>query len=555
MKSNNELILVEDAENELSALKDEIDVKSENLDYDYEEINSKAQRIMEWLKCVLSLGWAHNKIPDELNEEAMAKRGAIDGSLKIPQPAANETQESDIEQQVITHYRNLESLKTRVEPIVIGVIECAKSSIDNLKVLKDNILRSDSEKGVKDTLEEYKESFREARKYFKDFRYAHNLRRDVRYEEDMGNFLSIIFIYLVIEAAVNGFFYSKVADGLIEGWGIALTVAILVIALGAGAGEWGTKLRGLSRCTPPLGISKDILHRQGWHTSDENEWYKWKKHGFLHILWWGIITLGCVILGIIVIVFAYIYRDAAEYLLNTGGFDNLERQMTEAIVIMAEAGKRFVDLDLFPASGLSAFSLIVVNGLGFILSFYKFHFTRDDCIPDYADAARDLKKAREAYKEVISKVDVSRDLSKFKETTEKNIEHRIREMETFIMKIRHGTGAMRDILPTLADEYTTACNNILESYREANRRERPSDDKAGPAYFKKFQTFASIDMDEFEKAYEELCAEIKNIDINGIIKDTRDWKSKLIKEHIKDAEKNEGIELTKKQRDKIKKER
>ena len=549
-KEVEELRTPEQAQNQLNELEEDLNVNSDTLDYDYKKINNKAQHILKWLGGVLSLGWEGNQIPDELNEESMEQLGKVDGRQRPPHPPTDQTVPTEKENEVIQFYEKFADLKARVEPIAINLINCAKKSIDRINALEGNIDNKDRGEMEGGPLENFKNNFGEKLNFLKDFRTAHNLNRPVVHE-DRGNFFSIIFIYLVIETFVNGFFYSKVADGLIEGWGIALTVAVLVIALGAGVGEFGTKLRGLTSFKgniKNLGKSKSELLKEGWHTSNGEEYYKWEKHSLLWMLFWGIVTLSFVIAGLLVVAFAYIYRDAAEHLLGT--LDNID-----TIAIMAEAGARFGALELSPESGLSAITLIVVNGLGFIISFYKFHFMRDDCIPGYARACKNLNDARYDYKQKIKTIDPSLPTDDTEKTIEKPLESRVRELKTFIDGIQEGTDALKGILPKLADEYTVECRGILESYREANKEERPQEDKEGPAYFRNFPIFNAFNIEKFGKAHQELCAAIGTLNIDSLIRKKKDWKNNIIKLHVIESEKDLDIELTEKEKQKKRKQK
>ena len=549
-----ELRTPENAKQELKALDGDLALNSTDLNYDYKEINDRASRILEWLMCVLSLGWEHNKIDNDLNAEAMKRQGAKEGEQVPTHPPADFEKPSGKEQKVINHYRKLESRKVPLQETVVSIINSAKNAIGYLGNLKYNLQDQDDESTRIKDLENVQQKFTEARVYLNNFRSAHNLRRPVKYELNLGNFWSIVIIYLIFETFVNGFFYSKVADGLLEGWGIAVTVATLVIAFGAGAGQFGTLLRGMKRHSRKSTdeASAKILENTGWHSSDQEHWYIWKRHNPLWMLSWGIITISCVIIGLLVVAFAYIYRDAAEYLLNSGTLDNLAS--TEATkAIMLDAGNRLRELALEPQSGLSAITLIVVNGLGFIMSFYKFHFQREDSIPGYVEACKELKTARDTYRDAIEKAsDPLLSTEASKKTTEKSPENRVRELWTFIIKIKDGTEALKDILPNLSNEYSEACQNILESYREANKAARPQNDKEGPAYFKEFPEFNSFDIQEFEDAHQDLCETIDGVDINDIVRDVRKWQSKLIKEHVAESKRDLGIELTDQERKKKK---
>ena len=532
-----ELITTNDAQDELDDLERDLDANST----DYKEINDKAQRLLEWLRCVLDTGWVWNKIPDNLNEEAMRMRGANDGRQASPQPSANETEPSQIEQDVVNHYRDLESRRVYVETIANGIINCAikavstikaistTEAINNMKARRENLGNRARETVVEARLENYQKNFREKLQYLKDFRSAHNLNRPVKYEPNTLKFFSTLLLYLVIGTFVNGFLYSKVTASFLEGWSIAFIIAMLVIALGAGAGKFGTRLRGLAQHVTYKGglgeVSADDLYRQGWHTADKEYWYKWERHSLLYMLFWGIVTLSFVIAGLVVVAFAYIYRDVAEYLLSSGVLNNL----TSPEVIIVVTMERLGYLALEPQSGLSAITLIVVDGLMFIISFYKFHFQRDDCIPGYVEASLNLKYARERYREEISKIDPS--------AAWKSADRSIIELGTFVNSIREGTNALKDILPILSNEYTRACRNILESYREANKATRPEIDKEGPAYFKKFPMFEPLSMDKFEEEHERLCATIEGVDIINIARDVKDWENKFIEGHRIEVEK------------------
>ena len=485
------LITPEDAQDELAELERDLDANSVDLNYDYKEINDKAQRLSEWVR---------NKIPDHLNEEAMKMRGAGNGQKMPPELSADKEVPSQIKQEAVNYYKNLESRKVVVETIAIGLINCAKKSINNLKALKGN-LGEIIKVTIEGRLEDPQTRFREARKYLEAFRYAHNLYRPAKYESNTLKFFSILLIYLAIETFVNGFFYSKVTDGLIASWGIALTVAALIIALGAGAGEFGTRLRGLTEHRRRVGeVSADDLYKQGWYTADGKNWYKWEKHSLLHTLFWGGVTLGCVILGLVVVAFAYVYRDAAEYLLSIGYLDNLTL-VTATEAIMVEAMARLSELALLPYSGLSAITLIVINGLMFVISFYKFHFQRDDCIPGYAQNYRNLKEAYYRYKKAINEMDPSLDLNDRERTIDKLLENRIIEMGTFIDGIRDGTD------PCFVD----------------------------------FPEFDFINIDKFNEAHKELCDEY--VYTHYIVRNIRDWKNDLITEHIIEIEKYEASRI------------
>ena len=539
-----ELITPEDAQKELDDLERDLDANPKDFDYNYKEINDKAQRILEWLRCVLSLEWKHNKISDHLNAEAMKERGGRDGFQVPPQPSANATVPSGKEQEVINHYKKLESRKAVVETIANGVINCAIKAANTIKAVSTakvgwyleafirNLKNKNCEAVVEARLENYQKNFREKLQYLKDFRSAHNLNRPVKYEPNTLKFFSILLLYLVIGTFVNGFLYSKVTASFLEGWGIAFIIAVLAIALGAGAGEFGTRLRGLALYRADrrgLGeVSADDLYKQGWYTADKERWYKWKRHSLLHMLFWGIITLSFVIAGLVVIAFAYIYRDAAEYLLYSGALNNLtSTDITQ--IIMVEAGIRLGYLALEPQSGLSAITLIVIDGLMFIISFYKFHFQRDDCIPGYVEASLNLKEAHYRYKEAISKIDLS--------IARKSINRNIIELGTFANSIREGADALKDILPILSYEYAGACRNILESYREANKEARPADDKEGPAYFEEFPMFEPLSMDKFEEKHRVLCASIAKEVIIDMARDVKDWENKFIENHRIEIEK------------------
>ena len=99
---------------------------------------------------------------------------------------------------------------------------------------------------TKDKLDGVMDHFRETKNLFIEFRRAHGLRRNPKYEPSIVAFAMIAIICIVLETAVNGFMYAQASDlGLIGGWGVAAGLSTIIFSMSFVAGWVLTQKNGL----------------------------------------------------------------------------------------------------------------------------------------------------------------------------------------------------------------------------------------------------------------------------------------------------------------------
>ena len=499
--------------------------------------------------------WTDAKINPKYNAETMKILGGSDehGGAPVPHPSTTATAPTAEEQEVINHYQKLHN-RDVVMRVATAMKGWAEILLDYLRKLKNlqreeadsrdlnyygahlddalvnmEITRDDEKL---DALRGPQKEFREALNNFNNFRKAHGIEdenRRVKYSEGWPFYIGIVVIGIA-ESYFNGFFYAQVTDGFIEAVLVAIVVSFCVVSSSALAGKAAIHLRGLTRIND--------LKTKG----------VWEKHSWGHKFYWGFWTVLCLLVATLGVFVAYLYRDAAGFLLYSGALDNLE---SYGGAIIDYVLTRVAKGELWPQAGLTSLGLVVVNaGIGGWI-FYKMHFTRTDCLPGYMNYATTLKQARENYKrEIASQEEKSglkeERLSKFIAELKKAAPTRagIEEMKKVVKKIANMAQFMQDAAKIEAKRYTDRCRTILEGYRHANRQARPENDKNGPAYFNEYPEFEPQRMEDFLKEYEELRKKIERIDdvdsshVERLLSVHRNKVAEILKEKLKEGRRN-----------------
>ncbi len=276
---------------------------------------------------------------------------------------------------------------------------------------------------------------REAQAEYCSFRSRHRLDRPAREPGHRGLALALLVLCVVLESALNGFFFAQGSDtGLIGGVAVALSISVvnvllLGMVLGFGPARW--------------------VHRRNWLL---------RGAGILILLAGGVLL-------IVLNAFVGHYRDAFERLGDSVQLD----------AVWAHLGGHPFDL-----ARLESWLLFLL-GLGFAgIGFVKgYHL--DDPYPGYGAVARRWQAAEHEYL-------VNRNLRLEEATAVRD--HAIRDIATAIESLRGAAMQREQALGQRArwladfaaheEHLAGAANQLLSIWREANRRHRT---QPSPKYF------------------------------------------------------------------------
>ena len=291
-----------------------------------------------------------------------------------------------------------------------------------------------------------------------------------KHARSMPKFWGWLLIYLVLETIGNGYFYAKVHDGLIEGWGIAFIVSFCVIASGIGCGFFSSFLKGLV-------VAEGTSDSEHWRYKSSWKWVAgglmvlvfvaavayFHKHAeeldlrekivafgllfaFLGLIYWlifggeksstlgnsnlmyyyvprpvherlgwGLFACACCVFGIAIIMTAYFYR---EELLSLQGVLN-EDGVSETI--MKGVWARFKTFDFLP-SGWESIGLLVINIIIFGKSMHD-GYGMNGPFQNYKKSREEFEKRAEFYDTQVNDIDkLKRDGKKHRQYIKDNID-------------------------------------------------------------------------------------------------------------------------------------
>ena len=328
---------------------------------------------------------------------------------------------------------------------------------------------------------------------------------------DPIKFWSVLGIFCIVETAVNGIFYAQVLDGLLDGWGAALGVALGVIGFGLLSGLCASFLRGFKKSHGPpkggsptaqwmvVGIlviialiggvyfyqhSQDLIAKHGVRGTlivvgavvvlvalvmyfcvgkggDEAAVTKARQHGYVPRPIWqrllcGLGSLLSLVIGFCLIMFAYLYR---EEMLGLG--DELFDDGAQGKVI-GRVRERFAMFGFLPKADLKSIGLLVVNFFGFGLAVWKGFFALGD-YPGCNSMHEKYKKAEEHWEQVQHEAK-----SKL-ETCYKDLKRLIKEAQTVIHQIevlcKRGDDYIAMQLDKGYEEARVYANNVMKDLR------------------------------------------------------------------------------------------
>ena len=270
------------------------------------------------------------------------------------------------------------------------------------------------------------------------------------------DFGGLILGFFIVETFVNGLVYAGVTDGLLEGWGVAAAIALLVVTFGLGCGYCSSFLKGfekkfegsttisdallkkikiaaililivvsiaallyfdkhasdleLSEKLIPVIILVVILGAIFWilffkDTALQKE--SWREHyrprSILKRFLYLVLTITCLTIGISLIMLAYLYREEMSlYKGDTAG---------NVVGIMQNVWNRFSGFSLMPKPEtefdelVKLIVLLVINLGGFALSAWKGH---SKCGPfqDYKRHREIFERNGEIYDENIEDIQI-----------------------------------------------------------------------------------------------------------------------------------------------------
>ena len=286
-----------------------------------------------------------------------------------------------------------------------------------------------------------------AEKTLAEFEGAHDWTHPPEMHDPI-KFWSVLGIFCIVEAAVNGIFYAQVLDGLLEGWAMAALIAVGVIGFGLLSGLCASFLRGFKKSHGPpkggsptaqwmvVGIlviialiggvyfyqhSQDLIAKHGVRGTlivvgavvvlvalvmyfcvgkggDEAAVTKAQQHGYVPRPIWqrllcGLGSLLSLVIGFCLIMFAYLYR---EEMLGLG--DELFDKGAQGKV-MGRVRERFAMFDFLPKADPQSIGLLVVNFFGFGLAVWKGFFAMGE-YPGCNSMHEKYKKAEEHWEQV-----------------------------------------------------------------------------------------------------------------------------------------------------------
>jgi hypothetical protein len=299
---------------------------------------------------------------------------------------------------------------------------------DTLAQLREADHRAEAELGP------LREHYIGTRDELNDFKRRHRLTRPARLPARRWTTVGLLTILVAFESVLNGFFFAKGSEfGLLGGVGIAIGISVTNVIFSFLFGLWPARWM----------FRRNLLV---------------KLFGF-------VLTVAG--LGAIIALhgFAAHFRDATAAV-------GEERALSTALSTLVTAPWRLADINSYYLFGL---------GLLFTLgAFYK-GFTLDDPYPGYGVTSRRAVHAREAYS--AEHADLFDELADIKDETVRRLDEGIIRMPSFPQQAANIRAQRAALVQTFRGYETSAegaANELLERYRDANRRVRST---PAPAHF------------------------------------------------------------------------
>lgn len=320
----------------------------------------------------------------------------------------------------------------------------------------------------------------EIRNELTDFRIKHGLTRPARSPGGRWTTVGLLFIVIAVESAMNGLFFAKGSEtGLIGGIGTAFGISLVNVVF--------CFLLGL--------VPARFIHWRNW---------------FVRIPCFLLTLAG--LAGVLFIhLFAGHFRDASA--------------TNEAQAFGIASAKIFADpLGLADITSWYLFGLGALFGL---VSFWK-GYRFDDPYPFYGELYRREHDAAERYN--AEHHDFFGALEEVRDETIKKFEDGIANIPEYVAKshqVRAARSALTERFRSYEQTIVQACNHLLATYRDANRRRRQT---PPPPYFSAQWALRSSAMDGADIAALSTDAPDTVVtDVNATLKELRDLSSAVLK--------------------------
>lgn len=384
-------------------------------------------------RSILALPFQPVDISEQVRARRLIERGEADGRANLPPSDA--TVPSATELEIVNDIR---AERERLANLLAAHLRAHNDALAQLDAAMDIAkVRNDVEHALsrlvqihsawKGELERMLRNVLMARKEYDDFRIVHGLRRDAY---DIGNrflALSLLFLFIVVESALNGFFFAEGSEfGLVGGTMLAFGISVVNVlvfgfCLGLGPARWQHH-----RALP------------------------------LRLVAWALLAAG-VVLVVSANAFVAHYRDIFERFGETVPLEAVWAQLRA---------------DPFGLARLQSWLLFVLGlffaGLGFWKG-YRF----DDPYPLYGRIARRWQQAEQLYLE--SRHERLKEASAVRDEAVHALNLGVERLRAASLQREQILGARaRTVQEFQSHErhLEEAANALLSAYREANRRVR-----------------------------------------------------------------------------------